>query len=175
MMDQRWGFTSFLKNRKYPLILSAGLLSVILMGVEFFLPSSPEKAPPVKTQAAPLPPQEVVLSGTLARGDTLFSALRSKNLPADFVGAICKALTPVVNLRKVKPGDTFELRLSPDGALLGFSYQASPIDIYHLTIGPSGEWVAQKKEITLEKYWARVSGEITSSLFEAMEDRKSVV
>jgi murein DD-endopeptidase MepM/ murein hydrolase activator NlpD len=169
MMENRWGFISLLKKRRVPLFLFAGLLAVIFMGVKFFLPSSPGNAPRVKTQQASPPPQEVVLSGTVARGDTLSSALRSKNLPADFVGAICQALKPLVNLRKVKPGDSFELRLSSEGALLGFSFQSSPIDIYQLTVSPSGEWVAQKKEIPLEKYWTRVSGEITSSLFEAMD------
>ena len=169
MMENGRGFSYFLKKRGYLLILAAGLLAVILIGVKFFLPSSPESAPQVETQVAPPPPQEVVLSGTVARGDTLSSALRSKGLPADFVGAICKALTPVVNLRKVKPGDSFELRLSQEGALLGFSFQSSPIDICQLIVSPSGEWMAQKKEIPLEKYWARVSGEIRSSLFEAMD------
>jgi murein DD-endopeptidase MepM/ murein hydrolase activator NlpD len=162
--------TSLLSKKKwYSLLLLAGLLAVIFIGVKFFLPSSPGKATPVKIQQAPPQAQERVLSGKIAKGGTLSSALRSHDLPADFVAAICTALRPVVNLRKVKPGDTFELRLSPQGVLLAFSYQASPIDIYQLAIGPSGEWVAQKKEITLEKYWVRVSGEITSSLFEAMD------
>jgi len=162
--------TSLLSRKKWPLLfLLAGLLTVIFIGVKFFSPSSPRQVTPPKIQQEPPQPQERVLSGRVSKGGTLSSALRSHDLPADFVAAICTALRPVVNLRKVKPGDTFELRLSPLGVLLAFSYQASPIDIYQLTIGPSGEWVAQKKEITLEKYWARVAGEITSSLFEAMD------
>ena len=162
--------TSLLSRKKWPLLfLLAGLLTVIFIGVKFFSPSSPRQVTPPKIQQEPPQPQERVLSGRVSKGGTLSSALRSHDLPADFVAAICTALRPVVNLRKVKPGDTFELRLSPLGVLLAFSYQASPIDIYQLTIGPSGEWVAQKKEINLEKYWARVAGEITSSLFEAMD------
>jgi len=163
-------FTSLSTKKKwYALFLLVGLLTVIFIGVKFFFPSSPGKATQVKIQQAPPQPQERVLSGKVAKGGTLSSALRSRDLPADFVAAICTALRPVVNLHKVNPGDTFELRLSPQGVLQAFSYQASPIDIYQLSIGPSGEWVAQKKEITLEKYWVRVSGEITSSLFEAMD------
>ena len=156
------------KKRWYSFFLLAGLGVVIFIGVKFFL-SPAGKAPQAKIQSPPPQPQETVLSGKLDRGDTLSSALRSKNLPADFVGAICAALKPAVNLRNAKPGDTFELRLSPDGTLLGFSYQSSPIDIYQLTVSPSGKWMVQKREITLEKYWARISGEITSSLFETMD------
>ena len=157
------------KKKRYSFILLAGLLAVISIWANFFFSCPPEKIQPVEIQRAPPLLQEKVLSGRIAKGGTLSSALRSQDIPADFVAGICTALKPVVNLRKVKPGDTFELRLSPEGALLNFSYQASPIDIYQITVGPSGEWLAQKKEITLEKYWARVSGEITSSLFEAMD------
>ena len=160
---------SLFNKKKYPLLLLAGVLAVILIWARFFFSPSHEKAQQEKIQQEPPQAQEKVLSGKVARGGTLSSALRSHDLPPDFVAAICTALQRVVNLRKVKPGDTFELRLSPQGVLLAFSYQASPIDIYQLTIGPSGEWIPQKKEITLEKYWARVSGEISSSLFEAMD------
>ena len=162
--------TSLLSKKKWLLLfLPVGLLAVIFVWIKLFSPSSPGKDAPVKIQQEPPQPQERVLAGKVAKGGTLSSALRSHDLPADLTAAICTALQRVVNLRKVKPGDAFELRLSPQGAPLAFSYQASPIDIYQLTIGPSGEWAAQKKEITLEKYWARVSGEITSSLFEAMD------
>ena len=157
------------RKKWYSLFLLVGLLTVIFIGVRFFSPSPPRQSTPPKIQQEPPQPQERVLVGKVAKGGTLSSALRSHDLPADFVAAICTALRPVVNLRKVKPGDTFELRLSPQGVLLAFSYQASPIDIYQLTIGPSGEWVAQKKEIAVERYWVRVSGAISSSLFEAMD------
>ena len=169
MMDNRCGFRSLFRQRKYAFFILAGLLTLIFILAMFFFPSRPEKTQQVKIQQPPPQPQGKVLSGKVAKGGTLSSALRSQNLRADFVAALCTALRPLVNLRKVKPGDTFELRLSPEGALWSFSYQASPIDIYQITVAPSGEWVARKKEIALEKYWAKVSGEITSSLFEAMD------
>jgi murein DD-endopeptidase MepM/ murein hydrolase activator NlpD len=61
------------------------------------------------------------------------------------------------------------VRLSAAGNFLDFSYQASPTDTYQLSVTPAGEWLAQKKEVVVEKYWARVSGEIVSTLFEAMD------
>ncbi len=136
--------TSLLSKKKWvSLLLLAGLLAVIFIGVKFFLHLSPQKAAQVKIQQAPPLPLERVFSGKIARGSTLSSALRSHNLPADFVAAVCTALQPVVNLRKVKPGDTFELRLSPEGALLAFSYKASPIDIYRRV----GEWGRAKRSM----------------------------
>jgi hypothetical protein len=122
------------KKKWYSLFLLAGVLAVISIWGTFFFSSPPEEIQEVKTQQAPPPPKEMVISGKVAKGGTLSSALRSQDIPADFVAGICNALKPVVNLRKVKPGDIFELRLSPEGALLNFSYQASPIDIYQITI-----------------------------------------
>jgi murein DD-endopeptidase MepM/ murein hydrolase activator NlpD len=168
-MDTQRRFIPLFKKRRVALFLLVGVLAVIGVWVKIFFLPSPEKTQPAKAPQVPPSTQEILISGKVAKGGTLSSALRSQDIPADFVAAICAALQPVVNLRKVKPGDSFELRLSPEGALVGFSYQSGPIDIYQLTVGPSGQWVAQKKEVTLEKYWARVSGKISSSLFEAMD------
>jgi len=144
-----------------------------LLGTLFILAiSAPEKSPPPKIQEAPPlppPPPVRVISGKIAKGQTLSSALRSQHLSPDLIAAICRHLGSVVNLRQVKPGDTFEVRLSLAGNFLGFFYRPSPIDIFHVTISPSGAWVVQKKEVAVEKYWTRVAGKITSSLFAAMD------
>ncbi len=159
----------FLKKRKrYFLLFFSSLLGITLIFL-YFLPSPREKPQPVKTPEPPPLPPDRILSGKIASGNTLSSVLRSQNLPSELVEAICKNLKPMVNLRKVKPGDSFEVRLTPGGELRSFSYQTSPIDIYQITVQPSGEWHGQKKEVPVEKYWARISGEISSSLFETME------
>jgi murein DD-endopeptidase MepM/ murein hydrolase activator NlpD len=158
------------KKKRYFLFLLTGLLGIIFILAKFLVSSPLEKPQQVKIQEVPPLPRERVLAGKIAKRDTLSSALRSQNLSADLVEEICRHLKPVVNLRQVKPGDTFEVRLSPAGNLLDFSYQASPIDVYQLTVTPAGEWLAKKKEIVVEKYWARVSGEILSTLFEAMDN-----
>lgn len=160
--------TSSIKRRSF-LVFLAGILGVVFIAVVFFPPSPPEKPLPAKTpEVIPLP-QEIIIGGKIAKKDTLSSALSSQKLPADLVESICRHLKPLVNLRRVKPGDTFEVRLNPEGKFLGFSFKSSPIDVYQISIGLSGEWVAKKLDIPVEKYWARVSGEITGSLFEAME------
>ena len=157
------------KKKRYLLFLLSGVLAIFFILAKFFFFSSPEKPPLIKIPEVPPLPQEKVLTGKIAKGDSIFSVLRAQNLSADLVDAICRHLKPVVNLRQVKPGDTFEVRLSPAGNFLDFSYQASPIDVYQLTITSAGEWVAKKKEIAVEQYWTRVSGEISSSLFDGMD------
>jgi len=158
------------KKKRYFLFLFGGVLGIFFILVQLFFSPPPEKPQQAKIQEVLPLSQERVLTGEIAKGDSIFSALRAQNLSADLVEAICRHLKPVVNLHEVKPGDTFEVRLSAAGNFLGFSYQSSPIDVYQLTMTPAGEWLARKKEIAVEKYWAWVSGEIVSSLFEAMDN-----
>ncbi|MBM4330986.1 MAG: M23 family peptidase [Deltaproteobacteria bacterium] len=160
------------KRQRYFLYLFASLMGIILV-IAFFRPSPPDKLKPAKTQEPlalpPALPPDKIHSGQVGKGDTLSSILRSRNLPPAMVEAICQKLNSLINLRKMKPGDSFEVRLTPDGQFLSFFYQTSPIDIYQITAQPSGEWQSRKKEVPVEKYWARISGEISTSLFEAMD------
>ncbi|NWF54541.1 MAG: M23 family metallopeptidase, partial [Syntrophaceae bacterium] len=115
------------------------------------------------------PPPDRIIAGEITKGQTLSSALRAQALPKDLVEVICRHLQAVVNLRRIKPGDSFEVRLSPQGAFLNLTYTASPLDIYQLSLNPGGDWIAVKKEVPVDRYWVKVSGEISASLFEAMD------
>ena len=126
---------------------------------------SPEPLPP----PAP-PPEEIkVISGKLAKGQSLAAALRLQGLPAEMTEAISRRLKPILNLRRMNPGDAYEVRLSSEGKFRSFSYWSSPIDVYQITLNTAGAWEARKLDLPVDKYWALVSGEITSSLFEAMD------
>ncbi len=95
--------------------------------------------------------------------------MRAQNLPPELVEAIAKNLKPLVNVRKVRPGASFEVRLNSQGSFLNFTYEAGPLDVYQITTDSEGRWRPEKKVISVEKYWTRVSGEISSNLFEAMD------
>ncbi len=131
------------------------------------LPESQETL--LRFQPPPPPPPDRVVAGKISRGQNLSSALRSQGLPKDLVETLCGHLKSVVNLRRVKPGEAFEIRLNPQGRFLNLLYTASPLDIYQLSLTPAGEWLAVKKEVAVDKYWVRVSGEILTNLFDAMD------
>jgi len=142
--------------------------------VRFFNPAPPEKHLAVAIPEPPpppaSPPEEIkVISGKLSRGQSLSAALRLQGLPAETTEAISRHLKPILNLRRMNPGDAYEVRLTLEGKFRGFSYRSSPIDVYQITRKPSGEWDARKLDIPVDKYWALVSGEIASSLFETMD------
>jgi murein DD-endopeptidase MepM/ murein hydrolase activator NlpD len=157
-------------------IWALALAGGLLLAAGFFFSSGPEKNPSKEAGeippqiASPLPPPpDRVISGKILKGQNLSSALRAQSLPADLVEIICRHLKAVINLRRIKPGDSFEVRLTPQGQFLDLTYTAGPLDIYHLSLTSPGEWIASKKEVPVDIYWVRVSGEIISSLFEAMD------
>jgi len=156
---------------KYYFLL-AGLGVFILSATFLFWPPSPPRPQLAPTKEILPPPPEKTFSGKIARGQTITSALRSHNLPPEIILSISQHLKPLVNLRKLKPGDSYEGRLTPEGRLVSFNFRTSPIDIYQLTVKPSGEWQAQKKEVPVDKYWVRISGEIQTNLFAAVEELK---
>jgi murein DD-endopeptidase MepM/ murein hydrolase activator NlpD len=150
------------------------LCGLIVWGaIRYFSLPSPE-TPPTTVTPSPRPPsspqEEIrVISGKLSKGQSLSRALRSQGLSAEMTESISRHLKPILNVRRMKLGADYQIRLDPEGKFRGFTYQSSPIDIYQITVEPSGEWKAQKLEILVDKFWARVSGEITSSFFEAMD------
>jgi murein DD-endopeptidase MepM/ murein hydrolase activator NlpD len=113
--------------------------------------------------------QERLLQGKIAKGQTLSTALRAQGLSRSLVAEISRHLNPLVNLRKLQPGDSFEIHLSLAGDFRGFRLAAGPLEVYQMTVTPTGEWSAWKKEISVDKYWVCVQGEIQSSLFEAID------
>ncbi|MBI4495626.1 MAG: M23 family metallopeptidase [Deltaproteobacteria bacterium] len=132
-------------------------------------PSLPPPDPLPREEETFLPEKPgTVLSGRLAKNRTLSYTLRSLGLIPELVEAICRQIGGLVDPRRMKPGETFEVRLGPTGKFLEFIYQASPIHVYRLAPGPAGEWIRERKEIPVDKFWAKLEGQITSSLFAAI-------
>ncbi len=130
----------------------------------------PTPDPVSKPEPPPPPPEKIkVISGKIAKGKSLSATLRAEGVPGDMIESIRKHLHPLLNLRRMNPGDAYELRLNPEGRFRGFTYRSSPIEVFQIEVQPSGEWKAQKLEIAVDKYWARISGKIDSNFFEAMD------
>ncbi len=173
MIDKRNGGVLSLKRKRLWLIFALALAGAFLLAAGFFFFSGLERNPSIEAGGGPpktaSPPPDRVISGKILKGQNLSSALRAQDLAKDLVEIICRHLKAVINLRRVKPGDSFEVRLTPQGQFLDLTYTAGPLDIYQLSLTSAGEWIASKKEVPVNVYWARLSGEINSSLFEAMD------
>jgi len=161
-----------LKSKKiHILFLLAVIVGLGIWGSLRYFPSPPVEEPAAVSKPEPAPPPEEikVIAGKIVKGKSLSTTLRAQGVSADLIESIRKQLHPIMNLRRMNPGDAYELRLNAEGKFRGFNYRASPIDVYQIDVEPSGEWKTQKLEIPVEKYWVRISGEIESSVFEAMD------
>lgn len=157
------------KSRRLAKIAGTFFLLLMVIVAGFFWWGEKFPLPPA-TQSALLPqrPPDKILTGKIERGQTLSTALRPFEIPQSLSASICNELKPLVNLHCVKPGDSFEIRLAPTGELTRFSFRTGPLDIYHLSPDPDARWRTWKEDIQVDRYWARIEGEITSSLFEAV-------
>jgi len=130
-------------------------------------PSEPfEMAEPADAAAE----DETVLEGVLKRGETLTTALRRIQVPEGLLPELLDALGDNLDMRKLKPGDTVEVVLGPEGDLQRCTYQSGPLDIIAVSRCENG-LEAKKLEVPLESRTVLLSGTLDSSLFAAFVDR----
>lgn len=164
--SQRWA--------KKKLIFYISFSAIILWGGVWFLffRPSPEKTLliyPFDFPPSPPPPQ--IFSGQIQRGENLSAALaKTQKLSAPEIDSICQVLSKLTNLRRLKPGDSFKIEMNGEGKFLKFTLATRAIDVFQVTLDSSGKWVGEILDVPIDKYWARVSGEITSNLFNAMNN-----
>jgi murein DD-endopeptidase MepM/ murein hydrolase activator NlpD len=115
----------------------------------------------------PLPPHQVV-AGVLGRGETLAESLQIRGISSASIHLITREMSPVLDFRYSKPGDTYRLELSPEGDVAAFRYEKSPIEAYELTrSGDAFTAVAHKPEIV--RHRARIAGLVSTSLYAAIQ------
>ncbi len=111
--------------------------------------------------------QREVKMGRLASGDTLTKALSHLGVDADQSREVLAALAGVFDFRKAKAGD--ELLLTFEGqALISMVYRTPPLDEWRAA-RDGDRWVAQKREIQVEKKVVRVDVPIESSLYVSLQ------
>jgi len=156
------------KNRRVSKIAGTILLLLIITAGFHWREERSLPAPATPpTLPSPRPPDKI-LTGKIEQGQTLSTALRSLELPHNLSTSVCNELQFVVNLRRVNPWDSFEIRFARTGELTHFSFRTEPLDIYHPSPASDAGWRVWKEDIQIDRYWTRIEGEIISSLFEAV-------
>jgi murein DD-endopeptidase MepM/ murein hydrolase activator NlpD len=158
------------KRKKWILLSGSFLVGFFLLIYFIVIPSIPP--PSTVAPSEPLPPtaqepQLHTIEGNVKERGTLFKSLSEKNIPLRWIDLIVSKLKPYVNFKKIK-GGTYRFITDVKGELVKFIYEASPTEIYEIEKDSQG-YVAQRKKVPLETYLVKVTGEIHSSLFEAMD------
>jgi murein DD-endopeptidase MepM/ murein hydrolase activator NlpD len=148
------------KSRERRLIFSGIFSVLILCSLYFFFhESNPVKPPEPESKYQ-------ILEGSIEENSTLYQSLMEKNISYRWIDLIISKLKPFLDFNRLR-GGTYRFVANMEGELVKFVFEKSPTEVYKIEKGDEG-YVAQKKEISLERYLVKVSGEIRSSLYEAM-------
>jgi murein DD-endopeptidase MepM/ murein hydrolase activator NlpD len=108
-----------------------------------------------------------VIEGTLREGETFSESLAAKRVPLRWINLITSKLAPLVDFNNMRAGQ-YQVTTDEKGELVKFVYEVGPTEIYEVARNPEGEYVAQRKEVSLDTRLVRVEGEIHSSLARAI-------
>jgi murein DD-endopeptidase MepM/ murein hydrolase activator NlpD len=138
--------------------LRSMLLYVVLMVL--FLSSC-------RTESVPAPDASVK-SFTLNAGDTLGASLDETPLTAADKGLVVARLSTLFDPRRCRAGDNYEVTLDSAGALQSFHYYPQGLEFYIIERSSDGAMRAVKKEKSSRKTTVTASGQITTTLWDAM-------
>ncbi len=155
----------------------SALLIASLTGAPDRTPESPE--PPAPSDGLPPPvsesreptgshPMHRAIDGAIQPGQSLAQALSAHGISGRITHQVAQALRPHLNFRKIRPGATFEATLDETGALRHFLYRVSPLEVYEVT-REQAEYRMTRHEVPIERRVEKITGTVTSSLFESME------
>ena len=106
------------------------------------------------------------ITGKIKKNQTVFAALKSHGLDVNDIQQVIAAMQGVVDFRKTKPGDQYDVQLDVDRRILKFTYTVSPEDI-SIAEQNGNEYVASKVDVHRKVTRIVVSGRLETSLYQA--------
>src|SRR5215510_14795064 len=150
------------------------LFTVIVTAVprywELRLQSIPPLEPPLPAinPVNPVPPVEVV-EDTIQKNRTLVATLVDYEVPVTIAKEIADLIKPVFDVRKLRFGNPFRLERDNDGTVKKFEYKIDDESVLKVEKG-TDTYEAKVEKIDLEKRESTITGEIHSSLWDALGD-----
>jgi len=113
--------------------------------------------------------KDIVPRTTVRYGQTVYRSLLSAGISPQTVYLISQALKSLFNLKRCRPGDSFELKESPDGRLI-FRYFPNSLEYYIVEESNEGTFSARKQKIPLKKVLVGAKADVCSSVYESMRN-----
>jgi len=158
------------RRRPRLLVPVVGVLCIII--AVLILSQRDDESEEVIPAAPPLAKAEPVLSAvcdTIESGESLYVSLTAKGIDAANVMAALSALGKQVNLKSVKPGDSYKVVIDDAGEIEELCYRKETTKLYR-TRRDSAGYIVEEKEIPVVGALRRVHGTVESSLWEAFLD-----
>lgn len=110
-----------------------------------------------------------LIRGKISRNQTIFVALKNHGLEVSDIHQVISSMQGVIDFKKSKPGDRYEVHLDVDRRILKFIYEISPEDI-SMAVRKGNEYVSHKVDVHRREERRYVSGELTTTLYQAFID-----
>ncbi len=108
-----------------------------------------------------------LIKGRITRNQTLFVALKNQGLDIADIHQLIAAMQNVIDFKKTKPGDRYEVHLDVDKRILKFIYEISPEDI-SIAERVGNDFSARKVDVNKRTERLHLSGELVSSLYQTI-------
>jgi murein DD-endopeptidase MepM/ murein hydrolase activator NlpD len=139
--------------------------------VEGDAPATDVPAPPeTGNDADEAPDPGRIVDGAVESGDSLGQILRREGLTPPEADELIRALQPVMDLRKIRAGQTYRLHFDKDGVLRAFEFDVTRVLEVRAERGADGTLAAKKIEAATETRVIEVGGTIEHSLYNAIKD-----
>lgn len=114
--------------------------------------------------------ESVELRGTVAKNQSIFEALRDRNVPLAKIQKAVSATEEEFDFRRSRPGDEWFAEVDESGQITRLRYQTSPEDIWETVRNSKGKYSCSKLEVPVERRETVLSGTVEGSLWEAIVD-----
>jgi murein DD-endopeptidase MepM/ murein hydrolase activator NlpD len=134
------------------------------------VPSQPlEVAPAPAPEAAPVGPPGTI-DGKVAKSDTLGRLLKRSGLTAAETDEVIRALSGVLDFKKIRAGQPFHIERGPDGRVKLFELVLTNIQTVRAERAQSGELVGKADVAETRIEIKSIGGRIDSSLYAAIKN-----
>ncbi len=102
--------------------------------------------------------------GEIGRGENLAAVLRAGGATAAEAVLFARAFDPVCDVRRLRPGDRYDLLVDADGRIERFEYRRSPLEVYAAEAREDG-WAVARVDVPLERREVVRAGRVEGSLY----------
>jgi murein DD-endopeptidase MepM/ murein hydrolase activator NlpD len=132
-------------------------------------PDAARVASPPTLLAALATPNEHVIDGQIAKGDTLAKSLARQGLTKATVSLIQNELKDKYDFRRAKAGHQYRITQNAKGALVSFYYTVSSTEHYWIE-NDGRSWNAWREEADVRREQKKIAGIVTTNLNDAIEE-----
>jgi len=108
---------------------------------------------------------------TIKKGETLSSLLMKNGITHELIYPFIEKFKEVYSVRRLKPGENYEIEIDSLGTLFSFTYSPSIEKTYHIYLDDDNKYSAREDSVELITKTKYLKGSIQTTLYDAIIDQ----